>query len=48
MTRESMQAWVLDLDPTSTTDLEKRTPRLARGDRGGCPVLVANICRRTI
>lgn len=55
MTRESMRAWVLELDPSSTkfgtsttTNLEKVRPRLVRGDAGGCPILVASICRRSI
>jgi hypothetical protein len=53
--RDSLREWVVRLDPTSTkfktttvTSIEKVTPRLARGDGGGCPILVAGICNRTI
>jgi hypothetical protein len=55
MTRMEMRAWALDLDPTTTkfststtTNLEKVTPKLTRGDGGGCPILIASICRRTV
>lgn len=55
MTREKMRAWALDLDPdttkfqtTTTTNLEKVTPKLVRGDGGGCPILIVAICDRTV
>jgi hypothetical protein len=55
MNRTEMRQWALDLDPASkkfatstTTNLEKAVPRLTRGDGGGCPILVAAICRRTV
>lgn len=35
------------LGTTTTTNLEKVTPRLTRGDSGGCPVLVVAISRET-
>lgn len=51
----SMRAWVLRLNPeskkfgtTTTTNIEKATPRLTRGDGGGCPILVAAIGDRTV
>ena len=54
MNRTEMRAWVERLDPTSTkyktstaTSLEKVTPKLRRGDGGGCPVLIAAVCTRT-
>lgn len=54
MSRAAMRAWAVQLDPstrkfstTTTTNLEKLTPRLRRGDGGGCPILVAAVCRRT-
>lgn len=53
--REDLRAWVLRLDPESkkwgtstTTNLTKVTPRLTRGDGGGCPILVAAIGERTV
>jgi len=33
---------------TTTTNLEKVTPRLTRGDAGGCPILIVAVCRRTV
>ena len=55
MTRASMREWALHLDPqtrkfatTTTTNLEKVTPKLIRGDGGGCPILIVSICDRTI
>lgn len=33
---------------STTTNLEKVTPRLTRGDGGGCPILIVAVCRRTI
>jgi hypothetical protein len=54
VTRASLRAWALTLDPSTTkfqtttvTSLEKLLPRLERGDGGGCPVLVAAVCDRT-
>ena len=54
MNRAAMRGWALEIDPTSkkfatstTTNLEKAVPKLTRGDGGGCPILVAAICRRT-
>lgn len=54
MKRADMRAWAAGLDPSTTkfststtTNLEKVTPRLLRGDGGGCPVLVVAICART-
>lgn len=35
------------LGTTTTTNLEKVTPRLTRGDGGGCPVLIVAISRAT-
>lgn len=32
---------------STTTNIEKARPRLERGDGGGCPILVAAVCRRT-
>lgn len=53
--REDLRAWALRLDPASTkwatsttTNLTKAVPRLTRGDGGGCPILVAAICGRTV
>jgi hypothetical protein len=55
MTRLEMRAWAVELDPetrkfstSTTTNLEKVTPKLTRGDGGGCPILIASICRRTV
>lgn len=55
MTRADLRAWALRLDPTTkkfqtstTTNLEKVKGRLLRGDGGGCPVLIASICARTV
>lgn len=55
MTRIPMRAWARELGapPTklatsTTTNVEKLHDRLVRGDAGGCPVLVAGICRRTV
>ncbi len=55
MTRKDMRARALRLEPSTkkfststTTNLEKVTPRLTRGDSGGCPVLIVSICDRTI
>jgi hypothetical protein len=54
MTRADLRRMVVDLAPestkwktTTTTNLEKVTPLLTRGDGGGCPILVASICSRT-
>ncbi len=54
MTRADLRAMVLDADPASkkfgtstTTNVEMATPRLQRGDGGGCPLLIAAICART-
>ena len=33
---------------TTTTNLANTTSRLTRGDAGGCPILVASICARTV
>lgn len=33
---------------STTTSIEKAKPKLIRGDGGGCPVLVAGVCLRTI
>jgi len=35
------------LSTSTTTNTKKLIPRLQRGDAGGCPILVAAICRRT-
>jgi len=35
------------LSTSTTTNTKKLLPRLQRGDAGGCPVLVAAICKRT-
>jgi len=55
MTRVPMREWAVELgasatkfQTSTTTNVEKLIPRLNRGDGGGCPVLVAGICRRTI
>lgn len=55
MNRKSMRGWARELAPdttkwatSTTTNLEKIEPRLRRGDGGGCPILVAAICRRTM
>lgn len=55
MHREPLRAWALELDPlttkfntSTTTNLSKLTPRLVRGDGGGCPVLVVAINRTTV
>lgn len=55
MQRESLRAWALSLDPESkkfststTTNLTKAVPKLDRGDGGGCPILLAAICARTV
>ncbi len=55
MTRGSMRAWALRLDPATkkfgtatVTSLEKVSPKLQRGDGGGCPILIVSICDRTI
>ena len=55
MTRESLRLWALGFDPSSgkfgtstTTNLTKVIPKLDRGDGGGCPILIASICARTI
>jgi hypothetical protein len=55
MTRADLRRMVLRLDPTSkkwqtstTTNLEKVTPLMTRGDGGGCPVLVVSVCARTV
>jgi hypothetical protein len=55
MNRLSMWAWAKRLTPasrkfntTTTTNLEKVTPRLQRGDAGGCPVLIVAVCDRTV
>jgi hypothetical protein len=36
------------LATSTTTNIDKLLPRLMRGDSGGCPVLVAAICARTL
>ena len=53
--RAALRAWAQRLTPKTTkfgtstvTSLEKVTPRLLRGDSGGCPVLVVAACERTI
>lgn len=53
--REDMRKLVLELDPKSTkwktsttTNLTKVIPKLTRGDGGGCPILIAAVCRKTI
>lgn len=55
MTRESLREWALGIDPetkkfmtSTTTNLTKVRPKLERGDGGGCPILIASICQRTI
>lgn len=55
MTRADLRALALSEDPTTTkfststtTNLTKVLPRLTRGDGGGCPILVASICARTV
>jgi hypothetical protein len=55
MRRQSMRDWALRLDPnttkfgtTTTTNLEKVTPKLVRGDGGGCPILIVAIGDRTV
>ncbi|BAN03349.1 BglII/BstYI family type II restriction endonuclease [Ilumatobacter coccineus] len=55
MHRAEMRAWARRLDPettkfntSTTTNLEKVTPRLERGDSGGCPVLIVAVCQRTV
>ncbi len=53
--RAALRARAVRLDPRTTkfststvTSLEKVTPRLLRGDAGGCPVLVVAVCDRTV
>jgi hypothetical protein len=55
MRRQSMRDWAVRLDPnskkfstTTTTNLEKVTPKLVRGDGGGCPILIVAIGDRTV
>lgn len=56
MTRESLRTMaqaLLGADTTkfstsTTTNLTKVKPLLSRGDAGGCPVLIASICARTV
>ncbi len=55
MTRADLRAMALHQDPESkkfgtstTTNLEKVTPKLLRGDGAGCPILIASICARTV
>jgi hypothetical protein len=55
MTRESLVEWAREHEPGSrkfstatTTNLTKARPKLERGDGGGCPILIASICKRTI
>jgi len=55
MSRVPMREWVVELFPDSkkfatstTTNVEKVTPRVQRGDGGGCPILIVGICRRTV
>jgi hypothetical protein len=54
--REDMRGWAVDLlgpdnkkfSTSTVTSLEKLTPRLVRGDGGGCPVLAIGIGRATV
>ncbi len=55
MTRQPLRQWAVELDPetkkfatSTTTNFTKVLPRLTRGDGGGCPILIASICRRTV
>jgi hypothetical protein len=55
MTRADLRAMAVALDPTTkkfgtatTTNLTNTISRLTRGDGGGCPILVASICARTV
>lgn len=53
--REDMRKLALELDSKSTkwmtsttTNLTKAIPKITRGDCGGCPILIAAVCGRTI
>ena len=53
--REDMREITLQNNPASkkwmtstTTNLTKVIPKITRGDGGGCPILIAAVCRRTI
>lgn len=53
--REDMRSLAVGLDRTSkkwmtstTTNLTKAIPKLTRGDGGGCPILIAAVCSKTI
>lgn len=55
LTRADLRAMVLAVAPESTkfgtsttTTLEKVVPKIERGDGGGCPLLIAAVCARTI
>lgn len=55
MTRADLRAMAVALDATTkkfgtatTTNLTNTISRLTRGDGGGCPILVASICARTV
>ncbi len=55
MTRADLRAMAIALDPetkkfgtATTTNLINTISRLTRGDGGGCPILVASICSRTV